>query len=813
MNENHLTNINEHPIFRFFCHYPTQLKAIARAYLVERFFGKVHAFLERTNGFATLILDEHTLPLVSNLFTNTTLTSYRFVLKELLASSRKPQPKMLGVYFISGTLKSLQAVAKDFGYTGSGKIQKYQDLIQMKRRAITSCCTFMESTPKAPYAYKGCMVFTPSAIPVDAVSFVSSSGLAELLPKQSVISLDMNFVARMNRFISMNQPEGFLVAFSRSNCTNADVQATVIKEYITRTSQKLWSYFNIARMGVPEIRYHYSPNTAEQTISRDLAAGFLDYCTRNPVTAPPEGQQRVNTTLIILDRAIDPLPLLAHHGLFGDYVTDYLDICDDISTFKHDNLLVEVDLAETSEGWVSTRFLTMMYLLQIYVKLLQSFRSMDPMEGSAGADGNSEERRITATYGKSNGKSILVPKYTIVESSVLNVPYRISKGHLDTIINLMSKYQADIANRNFEPLVISLERKLKAAILDPSFDMRDLQTISVNESTMEFRRAFMSLSSPTIDSTIAIRILLYLVLVSRKCKGKVVSTLTDEFVDANKPLSSLLSLSYTVCRSWAYPDNIASIRTIWSEFVYRYVSDDFITLNQLARKSSLDKKRESKDDMKKLAKDDKRGRMQTRGLEQVDTSAPLLENNPDAEEATLFTPVVELIYKAFREQQLPETFQKMFPIIEGYSFPAVERRRRGAAMRKDMFMGAMANSAARFYPETPDGRNFLGMVEKRETAAFRAREKVYIYIIGGATSAEISAAYRVTGDSAIPEPSPLNEAYWQPTLGEFDCILMSDDLYTPSRFIQRLCALDSSKPSTRFSSYDDIIAYTRKLFT
>lgn len=771
---------NEHPIFRFFCQYPQQIRPLLRDYLIMHYFEKIASFLKKNNIYGILILDSYTLPIIGSLFTTSILTEYRLVLKDSLEKTRTPQPAMFGVYMVSKTLEAMEMVARDFGWgvNGSTHVSSFSASVAEAKQAKKGCCGPSGSKVQFPYKYKGLFILTPGPLSADAENFVKSSGLVDLLSKAGVMSFNVDFTVRWNRFINLNQPEAFLIAYGMHKF-NADTYQAIKKQYISTTVEKLWSLFNSLEMGPPEVRYYKGvARESHFSLCKEIAEALNKKLQLTPVAPYNNSYPCVNSTIIIVDRAFDPIPLVAHHTLVGSFLPDMLDINDDLylanaatgqpcspndakiakSQEKAANL-IEIDLSESSDVWNGFRFMSMANFLVWQKDIIKMFRSFDPLDRDS-VTMMTKPKEIPVNYGRHAGRVMKIPSYSLVDSSIFNVPYMTLSAQMNGVFTIIKKFADEIEAKGYLPLLLAAESTLLDILINGD-RISDLDSIAVGPEKVSITEILQTLSSPSTDSTVALRLYMYTVLILEK-SGQTDRDLSESIY--GRPLRDLINLNYNVSRLW-WLDEDADFRALWTGFLQTFVTYDFIHLWQAMKKSPVHKGVLSK-----------------------------------AIEESRYLPALECIFRSFNDSPLSQTAESLFPVAENQSLAMVERRRRGAPVKRDVLVSNVSNAAAKYYPESPEGKELQTYLEKHEISSYRSREKVYIYMIGGVTPGDVSAAYRATGDSAIPEPSPFNSAYWTPALGDFDCVLISDDFYTPSRFTQRLAGL---KPGV-LSSIDEL---------
>lgn len=766
---------NGHPVFRFFCHYPQQIRPLLRDYLISNYFEKIANFLKKNDIYGVLILDSYTLPIIGSLFTTSTLTEYRLILKDSLEKTRAQQPAMFGIYMVSKTLEAMQMIAKDFGWglNGSTRVSSFDASVAEAKQARKGCCGPSGSKIAFPYKYKGLFILTPGPLSDEAESFVKSSGLIDLLSKAGVMSFNIDYVVKWNRFIDLNQPEAFLIAYAMHKF-NSDVYESIKKKYISTTVDKLWSLFNSMEMGPPEVRYYKgAARESHFSLCKEVAEALNKKLQQSPVAPYNNSYPCVNSTIIIVDRAFDPVSLIAHHTLVGPFMLDMLNVDNDLfladpatgQPRSSNNMKttttggIEIDLSESSDVWNGIRFIDMANFLMLQKDIIRIFRSFDPMDRDP-ITMNTNPKEILVNYGEKAGTVMKIPSYSLVDSSIFNVPYMTLSAQMNGVFTLVKKFADEIEAKGYLPLLLAAESTL-LDILTSGDRISGLNSISVGQEKLSVTEIIQTMSSPSTDSAIALRLYLYTILILEK-SGQMDKDISD--LVYGKPLQDLINLDHNVLRAWQL-DKSADFRAIWTGFLQTFVTCDFIHLLQSMRKSSVHKASLNK-----------------------------------AQEESRYIPAIECIFRSFNDNPLSQTMESLFPVADNHSLALVERRRRAAIVKRDMFISNMSNSAAKYYPESPEGKELQTYLAKHEISSYRSREKVYVYMIGGVVPGDVTSAYRATGDSAIPVPNPFNQTYWAPELGYFDCILISDDFYTPSRFMQRLSGL---KPGV-LSSVDEL---------
>ncbi|TNJ30165.1 Sec1 family protein [Giardia muris] len=748
MQAERITDPREHPVYRFFAHYPQQLRPLLRQYLEANYFSKIARFLESKKAYGVLLLDEYTLPIISELFENAELTAHRLVLKNLISVARKQQPEMFGVYFVSNTLASLQDVARDFGWNrnGAAQVASFEAVLQEKEKAGSGCCS--ASPGKVfPYTYKGLFVLTTGTLSDEAQQFVLSSNLQSLLPKAGVMSTNVDFVIEENRFVNLRQPEAFLVAYGAHRFAPA-LYDELKSRFVDRAASKLWSFFMALQMGPPEIRYYKSAERTSMPLCQEIATALLNKLQQHPLVPDP-AYQKVSSTLIIVDRAFDPVSVLAHNSIVSSYLTDFLGLTKKLFLLKDDRgQTTEVDIGDDCDAWNGFRFMPMQDCCKWYRNIIQLFREIDPIPNSKTME--TEQKTLNVKYGRHEGRTMITPRYSIVDSSMFTNPYNLLLTQLLGVGTLLSQYFSDVEAKGYPSYLLAAEAQLFNVFMDQG-RISSLSEIAVGENKMSFSSIAQMLVNPAADATLPIRLVLYLILVLEK-SGQSDHTLSN-FAQVSS-FDRIANLAFTYGRTWELPSNISNVRELWSGFLRAFVPCDFVKLwTSMTRNKTFT-------DL--LAQECSKG---------------------------MFVPGTECIFRGFSENSLSKTHEELFPVVPGFSLSVPERKRRGGTLKKDILLGGTGNAAARFYPDSPEGERLRETIARREVASYKNREKVYIYVLGGVTPAEILSAYTVTGDARIPEPSPFNEVFWTPELADFDCILLSDDSYTPSAFLRRLCTL------------------------
>lgn len=778
MAEDSISSLSEHPIYRFFAHYPQQLRPLVAQALTERCFSKVATFLERQKAYGVLVLDKDTVPILSPIFTTTQLMQHRIVLIDKLENGRKQQEKMFVIYFVSNTLEAMKKVAADFGWTEKTKeVANFQELKQQKD---TSTCCIIGNAVSFPYRYKGLFLFTPIPLTKEADEFVTESRLRTLLPKVGPVSLNFDFIVQQNRFVSLQRPDGFLAAFGKERLSDENLKK-LRKDYVGEISRKLWSFFATLKMGCPVIR-HFS----KSEICGGLAKQFLAEAKKAAIPEPEAGEPRVPVTLIIVDRSLDPLPLVCHSALFGPYMLDYLDLLEDESTSlqrgtalsaaragkKVSAAVRTVDLSEASEAWVGLRYHHARIAMTSYKSIADAFKQLEPMDAKLMASGAANvvvpEHKIAVDYGDYQGRSVLIPKYGFGELSILVAPYTRLRASMENAVALIQSFVDHISKKGVLPYVLSMESELRSVLFEGR-QLKDCRKLTIDGNTLDFKQAFGSFLGLEVEPALAARVVMFICLCLAAEAEKADSYFKSEFLTSKEPVANIMSLCRHEAR-WKQPANLDKFREAWTGFLEKEVfagekarakaraSAPFLSLQDFFRKS---------EPADKIARD---------------------ENI-----AFGFVSAMECLLYALQKPVRPPIVDELFPVVEGYSFPVLERRRRGAAVHLDVHISGGASGGARYYPNTEEGKAFTRRMDQQQISEFRSREKVVVYCVGGVTPAEVAGMYRITGDDAVPLPCVLNEVFWRPNLGEFDALLLSDDIYAPSRFLQRLMLLQGEK--------------------
>jgi hypothetical protein len=279
-------------------------------------------------NWRVLLVDDVTMPVVSASVKVPELMDFNVTLIENVAVPRPPLPTMDAVYFVAPTRASLERVAKDFGWTPETPIIKPSDLLT-ERRSASCCAKFLgRSGPTVTRRYRAPHLYLSSSLPDDLFDFVKSSGLVNLL--RALVEVQLEFAAPESRVFTISQPHSFYHLFSedpRAQLARGNQELNIVRQLATLVAS--------VGQGFPAIRYDISSPLAASTATRlslslaeQVEAGLeLDTAAKRSgsgSSAAAAAGSALAPLVLVLDRGIDLLGPLLHEITYQAFVTDVL---------------------------------------------------------------------------------------------------------------------------------------------------------------------------------------------------------------------------------------------------------------------------------------------------------------------------------------------------------------------------------------------------------------------------------------------------------------------------------------------------------
>ncbi|KAH0570009.1 Sec1 family protein [Spironucleus salmonicida] len=185
--------IETHPLYTIFpAHHSPLLQPIIHP--LRGFLTKILDFLEEKSAFATLICDQHTLKIISDLISYDELVDYRVLTVDIITKNRQRQIETFAIYFLIPTPENVNLIAQDFG---GAPILSLTEVIKIRQQE--KCCV-RNNKQFNPYSYRGSFIaFTSDYEHISQQ--IKKVNLQEISSRPEILSID--FTVR-NRYINLN---------------------------------------------------------------------------------------------------------------------------------------------------------------------------------------------------------------------------------------------------------------------------------------------------------------------------------------------------------------------------------------------------------------------------------------------------------------------------------------------------------------------------------------------------------------------------------------------------------------------------------
>lgn len=297
-----------------------------------------------SRGWMVMVIDDAALRVVSALVGMYDVMEHRVTLIELLSKERQPLPEMEVIYLVTPTLETINLILKDF------------------------------ADPKKP-RYGDVHLFFLSKVN-DALMHRLGSNSAFLNRVRTLKEINMNFLATEASAFHLDMPRCLPSLFS-TRPDNAIIEEVVNK--LVSLCVTLNEY--------PHVRYNQNSvlgariATLVQDALNDFVARQEDWWYHGQ--AGHTDKERA--TLLILDRAEDPLTPLIHEHSYQAIVQDLLTMEDDMITFQSDGKggrhETKALLNDSDQLWVEFRH-------QHIAKVMEQIgeRTRDYIQANAGVE-------------------------------------------------------------------------------------------------------------------------------------------------------------------------------------------------------------------------------------------------------------------------------------------------------------------------------------------------------------------------------------------------------------------------------------------
>lgn len=321
-------------------------------FLLLSLLGLLREMLGRGRGSSAgvvLVVDPHTSKILSSCLRMHDLLSAGVLVLQNLCLHREKLQDLPAIYFVEPTEEAFELIIEDFPKT----IQTTIPVVEKSTMANALAALHISSAPTPPAAiqpksraqYASAHLFFTSPVPASQMKQLQESNI-DMKRLKSFVELNMDFVAFESRVFHFDQPHWiprlYLGDAAEDGPTNATLKPIV---------QQLMSVLNVAlpKGEMPYIRYisdklnigktyiskqladlvdrEYSRQfkaAAAASSSASTAAGSSTAAT--PAIAFPPPPSLRNTTLLIVDRSLDPLTPLMHEFTFQAMVNDLLKV-------------------------------------------------------------------------------------------------------------------------------------------------------------------------------------------------------------------------------------------------------------------------------------------------------------------------------------------------------------------------------------------------------------------------------------------------------------------------------------------------------
>lgn len=146
--------------------------------------------------------------------------------------------------------------------------------------------------------------------------------------------------------------------------------------------------------------------------------------------------------------------------------------------------------------------------------IIKVFRSFDPLDRDS-VTMMTKPKEIPVNYGRHAGRVMKIPSYSLVDSSIFNVPYMTLSAQMNGVFTIIKKFADEIEAKGYLPLLLAAESTLLDILINGD-RISDLDSIAVGPEKVSITEILQTLSSPSTDSTVALRLYMYTVLILEK---------------------------------------------------------------------------------------------------------------------------------------------------------------------------------------------------------------------------------------------------------------------------------------------------------
>ena len=267
-----------------------------------------------------LILDPHTIRMVSQLFRMTELREFGVVLVQLLSQLRKPQPDLSCIYMVEPSLENIQAILDD--WNGVHLLEATEDAPE-------------DAVPKPLRMYKAAHLLLTNIPTGDILGILRERvpqtplGFRSVRALREVRSVLTDYLVVLPQAFTIDIPSSFSGLYEPRSLTTTSQLCSTIADRLAcfLLAQELWPVFRygpIGSLGTAKTQVAHRVCQETQTLLRE-------YSTRNPAyrqraMTSADGSLRPQATVIVVDRSFDFTALLVHDLHYGSTLYDMLPI-------------------------------------------------------------------------------------------------------------------------------------------------------------------------------------------------------------------------------------------------------------------------------------------------------------------------------------------------------------------------------------------------------------------------------------------------------------------------------------------------------
>jgi len=315
---------------------------VLKAVVGNRIFSDVLRHNQKSGKveWRVLVVDKFSIKILSSTIKMHQLSAEGITLVETLEKKREPMPNMEAIYFITPSEESISTLIQDF-----------------KSRSL----------------YKAVHVYVTEAIPEQLFQKLSKSEVAKKM--KSLVEVNISFTAYESKVYTLDIEPSISMIYSNESPGLLERMA----EQLATLCSTLGEF--------PSIRYR-----AESSMTKQLAEILLQRLQSYKKDEPSmgEGQEKVKSQLIILDRGFDVTSPLLHELTFQAMAYDLLNIKNDVYKYTTNlDTTKEVILDESDDLWEELRHQHIAVVSQNVGKKMKKFSEEKKIPSSGDKNANS----------------------------------------------------------------------------------------------------------------------------------------------------------------------------------------------------------------------------------------------------------------------------------------------------------------------------------------------------------------------------------------------------------------------------------------